>query len=340
MPTLLFEIGCEELPAASVYEAQAQLPGLAQRHLGVKPERVYVGPRRLAIFVTGLEEKAEDQWVKGPPVALREQAAAGFAKRHGVSVEDLEERDGFLGVVSRGQALSQVLPGQLDEIVRGLRFGKTMRWDDSGLRFPRPIRWTCARLDDAAVNGLGTTTQGHRFSHGEVELAIGKLAQGGEALRAGRGVATRAGVHEGEERIVLAGHVVPQPRLGAGDTVAVVDLDPARGLHSAPEFGAYVAFVCAVVALTHALAISLGPEVRVNAIAPGWIATDAWKPRPRRKPSALRASDHAQHPVGRVGRPEDVADCALYLVSDAAGFLTGQVITLDGGMTRKMIYAP
>jgi glycyl-tRNA synthetase beta chain len=171
LPSLLFEIGCEELPAASVYEAEAQLPGLAQRHLGVKPERVYVGPRRLAIFVTGLEEKAEDQWVKGPPVALREQAAAGFAKRHGVAVEDLEERDGFLGVVSRGQALSQVLPGQLDEIIRGLRFGKTMRWDDSGLRFPRPIRWTCARLDDAAVNGLGTTTRGHRFTHGEVELA-------------------------------------------------------------------------------------------------------------------------------------------------------------------------
>jgi glycyl-tRNA synthetase beta subunit len=137
---LLFEIGCEELPAASVYEAEAQLSGLAQRHLGVKPEQVFVGPRRLAIFVTGLEEKAQDQWVKGPPVALREQAAAGFAKRHGVSVAELEERDGFLGVVSRGQALSQVLPGQLDEIVRGLRFGKTMRWDDSGLRFPRPIR--------------------------------------------------------------------------------------------------------------------------------------------------------------------------------------------------------
>jgi glycyl-tRNA synthetase beta chain len=170
LPSLLFEIGCEELPAASVYEAEAQLPALAQRHVGVKPERVYVGPRRLAIFVTGLEEKAEDQWVKGPPVALREQAAAGFAKRHGVSVEDLEERDGFLGVVTRRQALSQVLPGQLNEIIRGLRFGKTMRWDDSGLRFPRPIRWTCARLDDAPVDGHGTTTWGHRFTFGEVEL--------------------------------------------------------------------------------------------------------------------------------------------------------------------------
>jgi glycyl-tRNA synthetase beta chain len=171
LPSLLFEIGCEELPAASVYEAEAQLPALSELHLGEKPERVYVGPRRLAILVTGLEEKTGDEWVKGPPVALRERAAAGFAKRHGVSVEDLEERDGFLGVVSRGQTLGEVLPGQLDEIVRGLRFGKTMRWDASGLRFPRPIRWTCARLDDTPVSDHGTKTYGHRFTHGEVELS-------------------------------------------------------------------------------------------------------------------------------------------------------------------------
>ncbi|HEY6585287.1 MAG TPA: glycine--tRNA ligase subunit beta [Gaiellaceae bacterium] len=168
---MLFEIGCEELPARAVYEAEAQLPGLAERHLGRAPSEVLVGPRRLAILVDGLEEQTGDQWIKGPPVALREQAAPGFAKRHGVAVEDLEERDGFLGVVSRGQPLGKVLPGQLDEIIRGLRFGKTMRWDDSALRFPRPVRWTCARLDEAPVDGHGTTTWGHRFSHGEVEVA-------------------------------------------------------------------------------------------------------------------------------------------------------------------------
>ena len=167
---LLFEIGCEELPARAVYEAEAQLPGLAERELGRPPSQVYVGPRRLAIVVDGLEEQTGDEWIKGPPVALREQAAAGFAKRHGVAVEALEERDGFLGVLSRGQALSEVLPAQLDEILRGLRFGKTMRWDESGLRFPRPMRWTCARLDGAAVGEHGTTTWGHRFTHGEVEL--------------------------------------------------------------------------------------------------------------------------------------------------------------------------
>ena len=72
--------------------------------------------------------------------------------------------------MSEGQSLSQALPGQVDGIVRGLRFGKTMRWDDSGLRFPRPMRWTCARLDADAVEGHGTTTQGHRFTHGEVDV--------------------------------------------------------------------------------------------------------------------------------------------------------------------------
>jgi glycyl-tRNA synthetase beta chain len=153
-----------------VYEAEAQLPGLCERHLGAAPERVFVGPRRLAVLVTGLEEETGDRWIKGPPVELREKAAAGFAKRHGIAVEDLQERDGFLGVVSRGETLGEVLPGQLDEIVRGLRFGKTMRWDASGLRFPRPVRWTCARLDDSPVSNHGTKTYGHRFTHGELEL--------------------------------------------------------------------------------------------------------------------------------------------------------------------------
>ena len=117
-----------------------------------------------------LEEPPGKRWVKGPPIALREKAAAGFAKRHGVPVEDLEEREGFLGVVSEGQSLSQALPAQLDAIVKGLRFGKTMRWDESGLRFPRPMRWTCARLDSDAVDGHGTTSWGHRFTSGPVEL--------------------------------------------------------------------------------------------------------------------------------------------------------------------------
>jgi glycyl-tRNA synthetase beta chain len=167
---LLLEIGCEELPAGSVREAEAQLPRLCQQQLGVAPEQVLVGPRRLAVLVDGLEEQTGDQWIKGPPVSLRDKAAAGFAKRHGVSEDELEERDGFLGVVKPAQPLAETLPAQLDGILRGLGFGKTMRWDDSGLRFPRPVRWTCARLDSDAVAGHGTTTWGHRFTHGEIEV--------------------------------------------------------------------------------------------------------------------------------------------------------------------------
>jgi glycyl-tRNA synthetase beta chain len=166
---LLLEVGCEELPAAAVYEAAAQLPVLSERHLGAAPDEVLVGPRRLAILVS-VEEQTGERWIKGPPISLREKAAEGFAKRHSVSVDDLEERDAFLGVTVQGQSLAESLPGSLGEIVRGLRFGKTMRWDDSGLRFPRPMRWTCARLDADPVEGHGTTTRGHRFTQGEVDV--------------------------------------------------------------------------------------------------------------------------------------------------------------------------
>ncbi len=79
--------------------------------------------------------------------------------------------------------------------------------------------------------------------------------------------------------------------------------------------------------------------IRVNAIAPGWIATDAWRPRDRRKQPELRDVDHAFHPAGRVGTPEDIAALAAFLASsEDAGFITGEVIASDGGVTRKMIY--
>jgi NAD(P)-dependent dehydrogenase (short-subunit alcohol dehydrogenase family) len=119
---------------------------------------------------------------------------------------------------------------------------------------------------------------------------------------------------------------------------AIVNLTSTRAQMSEPNTEAYATTKGGLVALTHALAISLGPAIRVNAIAPGWIATDAWNPRYDRREPDLRPVDHAQHPVGRVGKPEDVAALAAYLASDEAGFVTGQVFTIDGGMTRKMIY--
>jgi glycyl-tRNA synthetase beta chain len=169
MATLLIEIGCEELPASSCREAERQLPELAQRVLGIEPSRVLVTPRRLAVLADDVPEQTADRWVKGPPVAMRDKAAAGFAKRHGIAVEELEERDGFLGVAVAGKPLAEVLSGQVEELVRGLAFSKTMRWDESGLRFPRPVRWRLAMLNATRI--VGERSYGHRFSSGPIEIA-------------------------------------------------------------------------------------------------------------------------------------------------------------------------
>jgi hypothetical protein len=136
---------------------------------------------------------------------------------------------------------------------------------------------------------------------------------------------------------LMARAAVPHLRKAKG---SIINLASTRAFMSEPNTEAYTASKGGIVALTHALANSLGPDVRVNAIAPGWIVTDAWQPRSERKQPELRTIDHEQHPVGRVGRPEDIAALAAYLASSEAGFATGQVFTLDGGMTTKMIYAP
>lgn len=111
---------------------------------------------------------------------------------------------------------------------------------------------------------------------------------------------------------------------------AVVNIASTRALQSEPNCEAYAASKGGIVALTHALAISLGPEVRVNCISPGWIAVE--------KSASLTLEDHRQHPVGRVGKPEDIAALTSFLISEAAGFISGQNFIVDGGMTRKMIY--
>jgi glycyl-tRNA synthetase beta chain len=172
VPTLLLEIGCEELPAGACREAEAQLPVLSERELGAPPTHVFVGPRRLAVLLDGVSERTADEWIKGPPESLAEKAASGFAKKHGVRPEDLVVRDGFLGVERPGQPLRNVLPERVEAIVRGLAFSKSMRWEDSGLRFARPVRWRLAKLDEETV--VGETSFGHRFTHGAVEIPDAK----------------------------------------------------------------------------------------------------------------------------------------------------------------------
>ena len=168
MPSLLLEIGAEELPARACLEASAQLPDLARAHIGATPSELFIGPRRLALLIEDLPERTVDEWVKGPPENLRDRAAAGFAKKHGVSVEELEVKDGFLGVTMPGRDIRESLPEQVDRIVRGLSFTKSMRWDESGIRFARPVRWVLAKLDAETV--VGETSFGHRFTHGAVEI--------------------------------------------------------------------------------------------------------------------------------------------------------------------------
>ncbi len=111
---------------------------------------------------------------------------------------------------------------------------------------------------------------------------------------------------------------------------AVVTVTSTRARRSEPDTESYAASKVGLVALTHALAVSLGPEVRVNCVSPGWIDVTG---------ETLRPKDHAQHPAGRVGRPEDVAAMVAWLVGAESGFATGAEFVLDGGMTRRMIYA-
>lgn len=119
---------------------------------------------------------------------------------------------------------------------------------------------------------------------------------------------------------------------------SIINIASTRALMSEPGTEAYTASKGGIVSLTHALAVSLGPYgIRVNCISPGWIEVRDWQFSPRREAPSHTERDLLQHPVGRVGRPEDIADACLYLAGSAS-FVTGQNLVVDGGMTKKMIY--
>jgi NAD(P)-dependent dehydrogenase (short-subunit alcohol dehydrogenase family) len=133
-----------------------------------------------------------------------------------------------------------------------------------------------------------------------------------------------------------ARHAIPYLRKTKG---GIINIASTRALMSEPNTEAYSASKGGLLALTHSLAISLGPDIRVNCISPGWIDTSEWQKSSKQKGGELRPIDHQQHPAGRVGRPEDIAALAFFLASAEAAFITGQNIISDGGMTRKMVYA-
>jgi NAD(P)-dependent dehydrogenase (short-subunit alcohol dehydrogenase family) len=108
-----------------------------------------------------------------------------------------------------------------------------------------------------------------------------------------------------------------------------VNISSSRDRMSQPQTESYTAAKGGIAALTHALAVSFSSEIRVNSVSPGWIDTSY---------RVYEGADASQHPAGRVGNPLDIANTVLFLCSEQAGFITGENITVDGGMTKLMIY--
>lgn len=119
----------------------------------------------------------------------------------------------------------------------------------------------------------------------------------------------------------------------------IINIASTRAFMSEPDTEAYSASKGGIIALTHSLAVSLGKHrIRVNSISPGWIDVSGWQKSSSAKQVELTEIDHSQHPAGRVGIPEDISKACVFLCSDEAGFITGMNLTIDGGMTIKMIY--
>jgi NAD(P)-dependent dehydrogenase (short-subunit alcohol dehydrogenase family) len=134
---------------------------------------------------------------------------------------------------------------------------------------------------------------------------------------------------------LCAKYTVPYLKSTKGN---IVNISSTRAFQSEPNTEAYSASKGGIVALTHSLAMSLGPEIRVNSVSPGWIDVSGIKKRSKANQIELSEADHKQHPAGRVGKPEDIANMVLFLLNPENTFITGQNFIIDGGMTKKMIY--
>lgn len=130
-------------------------------------------------------------------------------------------------------------------------------------------------------------------------------------------------------------HAIPYLREQKGN---IINIASTRAQQSERDTEAYAATKGGVVSLTHSLAISLSGDIRVNCISPGWIEVGDWQKSRTRIEPIHSPSDLAQHPVGRIGQPEDIAYMVCYLATDVSGFITGQNFVIDGGMSIKMSY--
>ena len=119
---------------------------------------------------------------------------------------------------------------------------------------------------------------------------------------------------------------------------SIINICSTRAIQSEANTEPYSASKGGILALTHALAMSLGPEIRVNCISPGWIDVSGIKKKSKANQIELSEADNLQHPAGRVGKAEDIANMVLFLLNPENGFITGQNFVVDGGMTKKMIY--
>lgn len=130
-------------------------------------------------------------------------------------------------------------------------------------------------------------------------------------------------------------HVAPHMK---NEGCSIINISSIRAKMSDTHTEPYSASKGALLSLTHSLANTLSPKIRVNAISAGWVDKSQWKKKKNRKFVHLTDQDHSQHLVGRVGTPEDIAKACLYLSSEGAGFITGTNLIIDGGMTVKMSY--
>ncbi len=162
--------------------------------------------------------------------------------------------------------------------------------------------------------------------HGRVDFLVNNAAP--------RMCGVSEGSYEDYENALRVGVIAPlylsqlfEPHFSKG--ASIVNISSSRDRMSQPQTESYAAAKGGIAALTHALAVSFSGKVRVNSISPGWIDNNY---------TEWQGPDATQQPAGRVGQPPDIANMVLYLCSDMAGFITGENICIDGGMTRQMIY--